>query len=108
MTNPPPHPLAPLAGGEITRARQIVADSGRTSIPAADVRYAYVGLCEPPKDLVRAFDRGEDVAVDRRVRLQLLQGPEANVTEAIVSVTRGEGDLRGEGAGGRPGLPIDR
>ena len=51
MTNLPLHPLAPLAGDEITRARQIVADSGRTSIPAADVRYAYVGLCEPPKDL---------------------------------------------------------
>ena len=110
MTNPPLrplHPLAPLAGDEITQARQIVADSGRTSIPAADVRYAYVGLCEPPKDLVRAFDRGEDVTVDRRVRLQLLQGPEANVTEAIVSVTRGEVDLWREVAGVRPGLQME-
>src|ERR1700722_15416251 len=107
MTNPPLHPLAPLAGDEITRARQIVADSGRTSIPAADVRYAYVALCEPPKDLVRAFDRGEDVTVDRRVRLQLLQGPEANVTEAIVSVTRGEVDLWREVAGVPPGLQME-
>ena len=107
MTNPPLHPLAPLAGDEITRARQIVADSGRTSIPAADVRYAYVALCEPPKDLVRAFDRGEDVTVDRRVRLQLLQGPEANVTEAIVSVTRGEVDLWREVPGVRPGLQME-
>jgi primary-amine oxidase len=107
MTNPPPHPLAPLAGDEITRARQIVADSGRTSIPAADVRYAYVGLCEPPKDLVRAFDRGEDVTVDRRVRLQLLQGPEAKVTEGIVSVTRGEVDLWREVAGVRPALQME-
>ena len=107
MTNPAPHPLASLAGDEITRARQIVADSGRTSIPVADVRYAYVGLCEPPKDLVRAFDRGEDVTVDRRVRLQLLQGPEANVTEAIVSVTRGEVDLWREVAGVRPGLQME-
>ena len=107
MTNLPLHPLAPLAGDEITRARQIVADSGRTSIPAAEVRYAYVALCEPPKDLVRAFDRGEDVTVDRRVRLQLLQGPEANVTEAIVSVTRGEVDLWREVAGVRPGLQME-
>jgi len=107
MTNPAPHPLASLAGDEITRARQIVADSGRTSIPVADVRYAYVGLCEPHKDLVRAFDRGEDVTVDRRVRLQLLQGPEANVTEAIVSVTRGEVDLWREVAGVRPGLQME-
>ncbi|HEV3367375.1 MAG TPA: primary-amine oxidase, partial [Acidimicrobiales bacterium] len=107
MTNPPLHPLAPLAGDEITRARQIVADSGRTSIPAAEVRYAYVALCEPPKDLVRAFDRGEDVTVDRRVRLQLLQGPEANVTEAIISVTRGEVDLWREVPGVRPGLQME-
>ena len=32
------------------------------------------------------------MAVDRRVRLVLLQGPEADVVEAIVSVTRGEID----------------
>ena len=77
MTNPPPPaaPAGPLAGDEITQARKIVTDSGRTSIPAADVRYAYVALCEPPKDLVRAFDRGEDVTVDRRVRLPAAAGP---------------------------------
>ena len=32
------------------------------------------------------------MAVDRRLRLVLLQGPEADVVEAIVSVTRGEVD----------------
>jgi len=42
-----------------------------------------------PKDLVRAFERGEDAPVERRVRLQLLMGPAANVVEAIVSLTRG-------------------
>jgi primary-amine oxidase len=83
------HPLAPLTGQEILAAREVVFASGRARVPAADLRFAYVGLCEPPKDVVRAVDRGEDVAADRRVRLVLLEGPEADVTEAIVSVTRG-------------------
>ena len=59
MTNPPQHPLAPLDGDEITQTRHIVEESGLATIPFEDVRFAYVGLCEPPKDLVRAFERGE-------------------------------------------------
>jgi primary-amine oxidase len=86
------HPLAPLDGDEIIAAREIVHASDRLATSPEDVRFAYVGLCDPPKDLVRAIDRGEDVAADRRVRLVLLQGPEANVVEAIVSVTRLEVD----------------
>jgi primary-amine oxidase len=82
------HPLAPLDGDEIKAAAQIVFASGRAVVPDEDVRFAYVGLCDPPKELVRAFDRGEPVEVDRQVRLVLLQGPEANVVEATVSVTR--------------------
>jgi primary-amine oxidase len=82
------HPLAPLEGDEITAAREIVHASDRLAIEPEHVRFAYVGLCDPSKDSVRAFDRGDDVSVDRRVRLVLLQGPEANVVEAIVSVTR--------------------
>src|SRR5581483_2859592 len=83
------HPLAPLDGEEITTARTVVLASERLAVAPDDVRFAYVGLCDPPKDLVRAFDRGEVVEVDRQLRVLLLQGPEANVVEAIVSVTRG-------------------
>jgi len=86
------HPLAPLSGEEIIAARDLVFASRRAQVPDDALRFAYVALCEPPKEAVRAFDRGEDVAVDRRVRLVLLQGPEADVVEAIVSVTRGEID----------------
>src|SRR5580693_8092142 len=86
------HPLAPLAGDEIRAARDIILASGRAEVPNDGLRFAYVGLCDPPKDLVRAFDRGEKVDVDRRVRVVLLQGPVADVTEAIVSVTRREVD----------------
>src|SRR6516164_4335891 len=86
------HPLAPLSGEEIIAARDLVFASRRAQVPDDALRFAYVALCEPPKEAVRAFDRGELVAADRRVRLVLLEGPKADVTEAIVSVTRGEVD----------------
>ncbi|HXN63270.1 MAG TPA: primary-amine oxidase [Acidimicrobiales bacterium] len=84
----PLHPLDRLTGDEIARARDIVLASGRSVTPPDALRFAYVGLCEPPKEQVRAADRGEEVAVDRRLRLVLLEGPEADVVEAVVSVTR--------------------
>ena len=86
------HPLAPLTGEEITTAREIVFASGRAAVPNEALRFAYVGLSEPPKDMVRAVDAGEDVALDRCLRIVLLEGPEADVVEATVSVTRGEVD----------------
>jgi len=86
------HPLAPLTGDEITAARKIVFASGRAIVASELVRFAYIGLCEPPKEMVRAVDAGEVVAPDRRLRIVLLQGPEADVVEVIVSVTRGEVD----------------
>jgi len=95
---PPPtpavadHPLASLTGDEIKAARRIVFDSGRSRVDAGALRFAYVGLAEPPKDLVRAFDRGEPVPMDRQVRLVLLEGPKADVVEAVVSVTHGRVD----------------
>jgi primary-amine oxidase len=90
MSPVPLHPLAPLCGDEITAARQLVLESGRIEIAPEDVRFAYVGLCDPPKDQVHAFDRGEGGPIDRRLRLVLLQGPEADVTEVVVSITGGE------------------
>ena len=89
---PTQHPLAPLAGDEITAAREIVFASGRAEVPDEVLRFAYIGLCEPPKEVVRAVDAGDDAVVDRRLRMVILEGPEADVVEAIVSVTRGEID----------------
>src|ERR1700722_4558771 len=86
------HPLAPVTGSEITAAREIVFSSGLADIPSEALRFAYIGLCDPPKEMVRAIDAGQDVVVDRRLRIVLLQGPEAEVVEVIVSVTRGEID----------------
>ena len=101
------HPLAPLAGDEIRAARDIILASGRAEAPNDTLRFAYMGLCDPPKDLVRAFDRGEKVDVDRRVRVVLLQGPVADVTEAIVSVTRGVVDRWETVRDVRPPLQIE-
>jgi len=107
MTTSTRHPLAPLDGDDINAARTIVLDSGRVTIPREDVRFAYMGLCDPPKALVHAHDRGEDVVVDRRVRAVLLQGPEATVVEAIVSVTRGIVDSWVEVTDVRPNLQFE-
>ena len=101
------HPLSTLSEEEITSARKIVFDSGRAVIPVKDLRFAYVGLFDPPKDLVRAFDRGESVVVDRRVRMVVLQGPEANVYEVVVSVSRGVVDSWEEVRDVRPALQME-
>src|SRR5271155_3927285 len=84
------HPLAPLTGDEITAAREIVFASGRAAVPNEVLRFAYIGLTEPPKDMVRAVDAGEDVTVDRRLRMVLLEGPEPDGVESAVTVTGGE------------------
>jgi primary-amine oxidase len=107
MPPSPRHPLAPLDGDEILEARRLVGQSGRAAVAAEDLRFAYVGLCDPPKDLVRAVDRGEAVPADRRVRLVLLQSPEASVVEAVVSVTRGEIDRWEVVDGVRPPLQME-
>src|ERR1700735_910346 len=96
MTAPPIatvlHPLAPLTGDEIIAAREIVFASGRAEVPSELLRFAYIGLFEPPKEMVRAVDAGLVVEIDRQLRIVLLQGPEADVVEVVVSVTRSEID----------------
>ncbi len=101
------HPLAPLSGDEIAAAREIIFASGRGEVANDALRFAYMGLCDPPKDLVRAFDRGDKVDIDRRVRVVVLQGPVADVTEVIVSVTRGEVDRWEVVPNVRPPLQIE-
>ena len=107
MTTTTRHPLAPLDGDEINAAREIVLESGRVTIPADEVRFAYLGLCDPPKALVHAHDSGGTVVLDRRVSAVLLQGPEATVVEVIVSVTRGVVDSWIEVADVRPNLQFE-
>ncbi len=99
-----PHPLSPLTADDIRAARELV--QARSTNPEA-VRFAYLGLCEPSKEVVRAADAGEAFTEDRRVRMHLLEGPTADVTEAIVSVTRGAVDRWEVVRGMRPALQIE-
>ena len=92
------HPLAALTGGEIAAAVALV-QAHPTFTEAT--RFAYIGLLEPTKDQVRAWSPGQPV--DRRVRLMLVSGPEADVVEAVASLRTGELSMT-DVHGVRPGL----
>ena len=99
-----PHPLSPLTADEINAARDLVL--ARAANPEG-VRFGYLGLYEPAKETVRAADQGEAFTVDRRVRMHLIEGPEADVTEVVASVTRGTIDQWQVARGMRPALQIE-
>ena len=79
------HPLGMLTGEEISRATEILRESGRVPEGAT---FVHVVLREPPKDTLTAFRPGDEV--DREVAVQLVAGPGLEVIEALVSVTKGE------------------
>ena len=92
------HPLSALTAGEIAAAVALVqADP----ICTDTTRFAYVGLVEPTRDQLRAWAPGQPV--ERRVRLTLVTGPEANVVEAVATPATGELSLV-DVPGVRPGL----
>ncbi len=99
-----PHPLSPLTADEIKTARELVL--ARATNPEV-VRFAYLGLYEPAKEAVRAADAGERFTEDRRIRMHLIESPEADVTEAVASVTRGVIDHWEVVRGMRPALQIE-
>ncbi|MHB1584227.1 MAG: primary-amine oxidase [Acidimicrobiales bacterium] len=78
------HPLEALTAEEIETAVAVVRAA--RDLPDG-TRFAYVGLHEPPKELVRQAEAGRPV--DRRLRLVIVPGPTAEVAEAVVSVTDG-------------------
>jgi len=93
------HPLAPLTAEEISAATAIVRGDERFT---DTWRFAYVGLEEPPKAVVRGFSAGDPV--DRLVRMVVVTGPVAHVIEIVVSVTTGAICSFVEVEGMRPGL----
>jgi len=92
------HPLAALTVGEVAAAVALVQAHPTFT---ETTRFAYIGLVEPSKEQVRAWT--PDQPVDRRVRLMLVLGPEADVVEAVASLRTGEVSMT-EVAGVRPGL----
>jgi len=92
------HPLSALTADEIAAAVALVqADPIFTDT----TRFAYVGLVEPTREQLRAWAPGHPV--ERRVRLTLVTGPEANVVEAVATLATGELSMV-DVPGVRPGL----
>ena len=78
------HPLSSLTAGEIVRVRELV-----TAKPdfTPTTRFAYVGLDEPHKHDVLAWQHGEGALPERRVRVLLLDLATGRSTDDIVSLS---------------------
>ena len=76
------HPLAMLTGDEIVAARDVVRAAG--DLPEGAV-IAHIVLDEPTKAIANNFAPGD--AIDRRVRVLVVPGPELTMVELVVSVT---------------------
>ncbi|KRE31470.1 primary-amine oxidase [Agromyces sp. Soil535] len=81
------HPLTSLTAEEFTRIRDIA-----TAAPAftPTTRFAYVGLDEPHKREVLAWQDGEGPLPERRARVLLLDMATGRSTDNLVSLTAGE------------------
>jgi primary-amine oxidase len=79
------HPLEPLTADEVTAAVAAVRATGKLDDAA---RFASITLVEPAKAELAAFADGGEV--ERHVRLSIVTGPEAAVTETIVALPGGE------------------
>ena len=81
------HPLASLTADEFVAVRDLV-----TATPdfTATTRFAYVGLDEPHKREVLAWQDGDGPLPERRVRVLLLDMATGRSTDNIVSLTEGE------------------
>ncbi|NEE00205.1 primary-amine oxidase [Phytoactinopolyspora halotolerans] len=78
-----PHPLDPLGAAEIEHARRTLADAG---VLSASSRIAYLGLDEPSKTEVLAFDDGAAMP-GRRVRAFVIDLATEASEEVVVSLT---------------------
>ncbi|QAY58873.1 primary-amine oxidase [Microbacterium protaetiae] len=81
----PQHPLDPLTGVEIDRAREILVAAG---LLGDTWRVPMLLPDEPTKDELAAWNPGDEI--DRRVDVTLMDAATGRVIEAIVSITRGE------------------
>ncbi|MFF4622125.1 primary-amine oxidase [Nonomuraea jabiensis] len=79
-----PHPLDPLAAPEIDEVRRILMQEG---LLTDTVRVAYLGLEEPPKGEVLAYEPGAPVG--RRARAFLLDLATETAEDVIVSISAG-------------------
>ena len=80
------HPLASLTGDEIDAVRSIVLAQ---LDPNGTTRFAYVGLEEPHKREVLAWESGDGPRPERRARVQLLDLATGDSVDAIISLGAG-------------------
>ncbi|GAA1465270.1 primary-amine oxidase [Microbacterium thalassium] len=83
----PAHPLASLSAAEIEAVRAVVLGLPTTT---DKTRFAYVGLEEPAKGEVLAWEAGDGPLPERRARVQLLEMTTAHSLDLIVSLATGE------------------
>ncbi|GAA4987082.1 primary-amine oxidase [Nonomuraea thailandensis] len=81
-----PHPLDPLAAQEIDEVRRVLMTEGRLT---ETVRVAYLGLEEPPKGEVLAYESGA-ARPARRARALLLDLATEAAHDVIVSIGDGK------------------
>ncbi|MFI7633071.1 primary-amine oxidase [Nonomuraea sp. NPDC049400] len=84
-----PHPLDPLAPREIDEVRRILMEEG---LLTDTVRVAYLGLEEPPKGEVLAYEPATSIA--RRARAFLLDLATEAAEDVIVSISAGTVEAR--------------
>jgi primary-amine oxidase len=78
----PDHPLAPLTAAEIRAVRRIVDARG---LLGGSVRFVYVALDEPQKEVVLDFSPGDPI--ERRARVLLLDRATGLGSDLVVSIT---------------------
>ncbi|MFV0407766.1 MAG: primary-amine oxidase [Propioniciclava sp.] len=81
------HPLDPLSGDEIAEARRILVETGHV---AEHTRMPRMLPVDPAKEALTTWRPGD--ALDRRIRVTLLDRDTGTASEAIVAVTRKEVD----------------
>ena len=81
----PAHPLARLTSGEIDTAREILAAHGKLR---DSTRFVYLGLEEPHKSEITAYDENPGREVERRCRLHLLDRESGEATDVLLSLSR--------------------
>ena len=77
------HPLDPLSVAEISAACTIVTEDRGLG---DDVRFPWVTLHEPSKDVVMGYRPGDDI--DRQAEVAVCERTSGAVHEAVVSVSR--------------------
>jgi primary-amine oxidase len=99
----PQHPLTSMTGAEFEIVRDIVTAS---TVFTETTRFAYVGLEEPHKLEVLAYEAGTGELPERRARVMLLDMATGHSTDNVISLTAGIVESTHVLDGSRGQLPI--